>query len=499
MARVIFDGSENGAQVREAINTMTGELYASGYYIAVANFSALPAASEHTGEIYTVLADQGTWILGTKNAAGLYYSDGAAWTRLGPALNAAAIYLAPIVGMTAVDVQAAVSELMSGKAPTLGEDDNYVTDTEKANLHAHSNKTALDAVSGTNTGDQTYASFVQMAYAANPSITFIVTGTKEAGSDPPTRSAVTQQRWDFYTNLGIPADNLLFRPVGEEVSGTTMSLANLTMGAATISSITLTRTGGVMSLDSLTLGAPILGTVTLAEDAGSFEFLLSDLTLGAADVGTVAMTRIGGAMALADLTLGAPVVGTVAVSKDVSGNEFSADLSTTLDGFELYSGTAPFFSNGSLSMLNNAIVANISMTRGFYIEVDAIIASPTELESGNTLTVSINSGPTPTSAGGYYADVGAYADEDVNLSNSAALRVIGTAAVVTSFGFPGGHTNTMRTIRLEFPAAAPISLGISGTVTTTGTHNTHQNFTKLYISHVGEISSRLFAVRVGPL
>ena len=40
-------------------------------------------------------------------------------------------------------------------APALGADDNYVTDAEKAALHAHSNKAALDAVSGTNTGDQT--------------------------------------------------------------------------------------------------------------------------------------------------------------------------------------------------------------------------------------------------------------------------------------------------------------------------------------------------------
>ena len=40
-------------------------------------------------------------------------------------------------------------------AAPLGADDNYVTDAEKAALHAHSNKTALDAVSGTNTGDQT--------------------------------------------------------------------------------------------------------------------------------------------------------------------------------------------------------------------------------------------------------------------------------------------------------------------------------------------------------
>ena len=39
-------------------------------------------------------------------------------------------------------------------AAPLGADDNYVTDAEKAALHGHSNKAALDLVSGTNTGDQ---------------------------------------------------------------------------------------------------------------------------------------------------------------------------------------------------------------------------------------------------------------------------------------------------------------------------------------------------------
>lgn len=43
---------------------------------------------------------------------------------------------------------------LNGKADALGADDNYVTDAEKAALHSHSNKTALDNVSGVNTGDE---------------------------------------------------------------------------------------------------------------------------------------------------------------------------------------------------------------------------------------------------------------------------------------------------------------------------------------------------------
>ena len=45
-------------------------------------------------------------------------------------------------------------------APPLGADDNYVTGAEKAALHSHSNKAALDSVSGTNTGDQDLSGLV---------------------------------------------------------------------------------------------------------------------------------------------------------------------------------------------------------------------------------------------------------------------------------------------------------------------------------------------------
>jgi hypothetical protein len=48
-------------------------------------------------------------------------------------------------------------------AAPLGADDNYVTDAEKAALHAHSNKAALDLVSGTNTGDQTLPTWTTIA------------------------------------------------------------------------------------------------------------------------------------------------------------------------------------------------------------------------------------------------------------------------------------------------------------------------------------------------
>lgn len=52
-------------------------------YPEVANYAALPAAASHSGEIYVVLAAQGTGWLFTLKESGFYRSDGAAWTRLG--------------------------------------------------------------------------------------------------------------------------------------------------------------------------------------------------------------------------------------------------------------------------------------------------------------------------------------------------------------------------------------------------------------------------------
>lgn len=51
-------------------------------YPEVANFSALPPAASHTGEIYVALAGEGIYIVARKQA-GLYLSNGSIWNRLG--------------------------------------------------------------------------------------------------------------------------------------------------------------------------------------------------------------------------------------------------------------------------------------------------------------------------------------------------------------------------------------------------------------------------------
>jgi hypothetical protein len=64
------------------------------------------------------------------------------------ATSASAVSFAPTGNVSSTDVQGAIAELDTEKAPALGTDDNYVTDAEKVKL---------SNLSGTNSGDQTDA------------------------------------------------------------------------------------------------------------------------------------------------------------------------------------------------------------------------------------------------------------------------------------------------------------------------------------------------------
>ena len=59
----------------------------SSNYSEVNTYADLPAASTAAGITMLVLQESGTWILGTLKRAGLYYSNGSTWTRLGNAQN----------------------------------------------------------------------------------------------------------------------------------------------------------------------------------------------------------------------------------------------------------------------------------------------------------------------------------------------------------------------------------------------------------------------------
>lgn len=68
----------------------------------------------------------------------------------------------------------------------MGEDDNYVTDAEKAALHSHANKTELDQVSGINTGDQDLSGLVPNTRTVNskPLSVNVTLDAADVGADP---------------------------------------------------------------------------------------------------------------------------------------------------------------------------------------------------------------------------------------------------------------------------------------------------------------------------
>lgn len=51
-------------------------------YPEVSNFESLPPANEHIGQIYVVLQSTGIYLI-NRHERGLYFSNGATWTRLG--------------------------------------------------------------------------------------------------------------------------------------------------------------------------------------------------------------------------------------------------------------------------------------------------------------------------------------------------------------------------------------------------------------------------------
>ena len=108
-------------------------------------------------------------------------------------------------------------------APVLGADDNYVTDAEKAALHAHANKAALDLVSGTNTGDQVLGRYVGVN--AQTGTTYTPVLTDEGKLVTLTNAAAI--------TVTLPQDSALAFPVGGRIDFAGMGAGLATFVAGT--------------------------------------------------------------------------------------------------------------------------------------------------------------------------------------------------------------------------------------------------------------------------
>lgn len=154
---VTVDGTFAGAPaeftIQDGVDGLgSGDMLKSVYdpdadgLIAFAQLSGVAAAShDHTGTYQPVMGADDNYVTDAEKAALHSHSNKTALDNVS-GVNTGDQDLSGY-SLTTHDHAGVYQTVM-------GADDNYVTDAEKAALHSHSNKTALDAVSGTNTGDQ---------------------------------------------------------------------------------------------------------------------------------------------------------------------------------------------------------------------------------------------------------------------------------------------------------------------------------------------------------
>jgi len=113
-------GTPVRALTNSALKGLISDIAAVGVGVGVgtaATFADLPAASTVTGQRWWVLASTGVWLV-NRNPKGAYYSDGTVWSYLGDfPVTAVEVGFTPTGGVAAVDLQAAVAELDTKKAP----------------------------------------------------------------------------------------------------------------------------------------------------------------------------------------------------------------------------------------------------------------------------------------------------------------------------------------------------------------------------------------------
>ena len=144
-----------GANGRWSLSDL--ETYLNTYLFDRYNtYADLPAATG-SGVIVQVMTTTG--IIGFRNLAGMYYDAApSTWTYLGLyGRSAAEIANVPAGTISSTDVQAAINELDGDVQAHIGSGGYNHADatTSVAGFMTAADKTKLDAISGTNTGDQT--------------------------------------------------------------------------------------------------------------------------------------------------------------------------------------------------------------------------------------------------------------------------------------------------------------------------------------------------------
>ena len=250
-------------------------------------------------------------------------------------------------------------------APALGADDNYVTDEEKAALHSHANKTALDAVSGTNTGDQDLSGLATTTALTNGLATKAGTShthTAAQVSDATTtgRSVLTAaDATAARTAIGAGTSNLA---IG--TTGTTAAAGNRAATEADIGMVELATTAEATTGTDTTRAVTPAGVKAVADTKApvSHTHAYADLT-GKPTLGTAAATASTDYATAAQGTLAATAL------QPSTGQAINAQTGTT---YTLAASDA-----GKLVTLTNAAAITLTVPGNVFTagqRVDCIVA-----------------------------------------------------------------------------------------------------------------------------
>jgi hypothetical protein len=157
MAQQIINNGETGLQVRTKLNDNFTELYTGKDSVTVNTYADLPDPTTVPQQKYWVLTSTGVFLV-NRRSKGAYYSDGAVWSYLGDyPTTADQLGNVPAGSIAATNVQAAINELdgdLTAHIGSGGAAHAAVTGGSNGFMVA-ADKTKLDAITGTNTGDQT--------------------------------------------------------------------------------------------------------------------------------------------------------------------------------------------------------------------------------------------------------------------------------------------------------------------------------------------------------